>query len=163
MANIIYAAEEYPKNHPCSVFLAGSIDLGKAVDWQKSLCSSLNDYDIVILNPRRKSWDASWEQSIDNPLFTEQVNWELDALEHATYIVMHLASGSKAPISLLELGLFANSQKIIVSCAANFWRRGNVEVVCSRYNIPLFSSISEVEKILKHRFQKQLQTNNSQS
>jgi len=160
MANIIYAPEEYPLNHPCSVFLAGSIDMGKAFDWQQALCDSLNGYDIVLLNPRRKSWDASWEQSIDNPLFAEQVNWELDALEHATCIVMHLASGSKAPISLLELGLFANSQKIIISCAPDFWRHGNVEIVCSRYNIPLYSSVSELERILKTRFEKQLQKTN---
>ena len=138
MAKIVHAPDPYPKTHPCSVFLAGSIDMGAAINWQRELCSQLKDYPVLLLNPRRESWDSSWEQSINNPLFTEQVNWELDALNHATYIVMNLAAESMAPISLLELGLFANSQKMLISCAPNFWRRGNVEVVCSRYHIPLF-------------------------
>jgi hypothetical protein len=35
---------------------------------------------ILVLNPRREDWDSSWIQSIDNPQFREQVEWEIYAL-----------------------------------------------------------------------------------
>src|SRR5262249_52806894 len=61
----------------CAVFLAGSIEMGTASAWQDALTAALADRDLVILNPRRDAWDASWSQSIDNPMFREQVEWEL--------------------------------------------------------------------------------------
>jgi len=34
------------------IFLAGSIEMGKAIDWQKTIMDSLSDLeDVVILNP----------------------------------------------------------------------------------------------------------------
>ena len=43
-----------------SVFLAGSIEMGAAEDWQARLTHALQDLDVLILNPRRDEWDASW-------------------------------------------------------------------------------------------------------
>lgn len=51
------------------VFLAGSIEMGEAEDWQAQVVKELSDY--TILNPRRGDWDSSWEQSINNPHFKE--------------------------------------------------------------------------------------------
>jgi hypothetical protein len=126
-----------PSDGRHTLFLAGSIDMGATEDWQAEVVSRLSDLDIVVLNPRRDDWDASWRQSIDEPQFRGQVEWELDGLERADVIAMWLARESQAPISLLELGLFARSGKVVVGCPAGFWRRGNVEVVCARYEIPL--------------------------
>ena len=124
-----------------AVFLAGSIEMGTAIDWQAALTAALGDAlgerDVMVLNPRRDSWDASWRQSIDNPQFRGQVEWELDGLERADVIAMWLAPDTKAPISLLELGLHARSGKLVVGCPDGYWRKGNVEVVCARYGIPL--------------------------
>ncbi len=92
-----------------SIFLAGSIEMGQAEDWQTSLENSLQDQNCVILNPRREEWDASWEQSINNPPFREQVEWELDAQERAGFIAMYFAPDTRAPITLLDLGLAARS------------------------------------------------------
>ena len=69
-----------------SIFLAGSIEMGKAEDWQAYIGNNLFSHDIIILNPRREHWDSSWKQSIDNPVFKEQVDWELDALGQADLI-----------------------------------------------------------------------------
>lgn len=137
--------------HQKSVFLAGSIDNGKSVDWQAEVTQKLGDLDVVVLNPRRDDWDASWTQSIANPQFREQVEWEMDGLELSDFILIHFASGSMAPISLLELGLHAKSAKMIVSCASDFWRRGNIEVVCFRYGIPLFSELKDAVAMLRNR------------
>ena len=40
-----------------------------------------------------------------------------------------LRSPARAPITLLELGLFARSGKLIVCCPDGYWRKGNIEVV----------------------------------
>src|SRR5947207_12517647 len=58
------------------VFLAGSIEMGEAEQWQKRIVAALSGAgDLVILNPRRDDWDGSWEQRADDPRFSEQVNW----------------------------------------------------------------------------------------
>jgi len=119
------------------VFLAGSIEMGTAAEWQAEFIAALGDRDLVVLNPRRDEWDASWRQSIEEPRFRGQVEWELDGLDRADVIAMWLAPETKAPISLLELGLHARSGKLVVGCPDGFWRRGNVEIVCARHGIPL--------------------------
>ena len=119
-----------------SIFLAGSIASGAADMWQDRLIDALNEEKVTFLNPRRDAWDSSWEQSIDNPQFREQVEWELAGLEIASTIAMYFAPEAKAPITLLELGLYARSGRLIVCCPDGFWRKGNVDVVCSTYGIP---------------------------
>jgi hypothetical protein len=127
-----------------SIFLAGTIELGNSVDWQSEAINSIISrlgVGINIFNPRRKDWDSSWVQSIENPNFYRQVDWELRALDLADYILMFFDPKSKSPISLLELGLYATSKKMMVVCPNGFWRKGNVEMVCEKYNIPLFTAI----------------------
>lgn len=119
-----------------TVFLAGSIEMGGADDWQSRIIARL-PREVIVLNPRRAEWDSSWRQSIHEPRFREQVEWELDALERAHVIAMWLVADTKSPISLLELGLFARSDKVIVGCPDGFWRKGNVEVVATRYGCQL--------------------------
>jgi hypothetical protein len=134
-----------------SLFLAGSIAMGAAEPWQAEVERALADLPIVILNPRRDAWDASWEQSIANPQFREQVEWELEGLERATAIAMYFAPATKAPITLLELGLLARSGKVVVCCPPGFWRRGNVEVVCARFGVELVESLSELVERVRQR------------
>jgi Nucleoside 2-deoxyribosyltransferase like len=127
------------------IFLAGSIEMGLAEQWQERIVKAISDVSgLVILNPRRDDWDASWEQRASNPQFSEQVNWELDMLDAADIVVMYLAPGTKAPISLLELGLCARTGKLRVCCPEGFWRRGNVEMVCERYQIPLSATLDDL-------------------
>jgi hypothetical protein len=134
-----------------SVFLAGSIEMGLAANWQQEVEHALNDLPVVILNPRRDEWDATWVQSIDNPQFREQVEWELDAQDLAGTIGMYFAPATKAPVTMLELGLFARSGKLVVCCPEGFWRKGNVEVVCARYDIPLVDEFTEFVALLRER------------
>jgi len=124
-----------------SFFLAGSIEQDKAELWQDYIIQKLDNGIITILNPRRKSWDSSWKEDISNPIFYEQVSWELEAQEKAAFIAMYFDPKTKSPISLLELGLFANSGKLVVCCPPGFWKKGNVDVVCQRYHIPQVENI----------------------
>jgi hypothetical protein len=129
-----------------TVFLAGSIEMGVAEDWQEKVEKFFQPYprEVVVLNPRRDEWDSSWEQDILNPQFYQQVNWELDALEKADLIIMYFSPDTRSPISLLELGIFAESGKMLVCCPTGFWRKGNVDIVCERYGIPNYESLQEL-------------------
>ena len=131
-----------------AIFLAGSIEMDKAVNWQKRCEEELSE-NYIIFNPRRDSWNNSWEQSIDNPQFKEQVTWELNALEEADTIIMFFANDTKSPISLLELGLFAHSDKMKVVVEEGFWRKGNIDIVCERYKIEQFDSLDILLEKLK--------------
>ena len=124
-----------------NLFLAGTIDQGNSEDWQTKVINHFKDSPLTILNPRRDDWDVSWDQSIYNPQFREQVEWELDCLDKCSHILMHFEESSKSPITLLELGLYANSKKIIVSCPMKFWRRGNIEIISNKFKIPLFTNL----------------------
>lgn len=126
-----------------TVFLAGSIEMGMAEDWQRLAEEALVDCEVTIFNPRRDDWDSSWEQRIHNSEFNHQVNWEMDRLEEADHILMYFAPSTKSPISLLELGLHAKDEKLIVVCPDGFWRKGNVEIVCLREGIWLYESLAD--------------------
>ena len=134
-----------------TVFLAGSIEMGVAADWQTRLSLALESEAICILNPRRDEWDASWEQSISNPVFREQVEWELEAQEIADLIVMYFVPETKSPITLLELGLFARTGKLVVCCPDGFWRKGNVQIVCDRYEIKIVDTLDDLITSIRFR------------
>ena len=136
-----------------SVFLAGSIDMGTAIDWQADLTKALSDLEIKVYNPRRPNWDSTWTQEITFDPFRKQVEWELGNLERVDVIAMYLPEASKAPISLLELGLFASSGRLIVACPKKFWRQGNVEIVCKRYNVPLVETVEKLEELVRERLE----------
>jgi hypothetical protein len=132
-----------------SVFLAGSIEMDDAPRWQDQLAAALVDTELVVLNPRRDEWQVEWEQRARCEPFREQVEWELEGLERADLVCFYFAPGTKSPISLLELGLLAHTDRAVVCCPEGFWRLGNVEIVCARYGIPLLASLDELAEHLQ--------------
>lgn len=127
-----------------SVFLAGSIEMGKAENWQEKVSKHFESHGWNVFNPRRDDWDSSWKQNFENPQFNQQVLWELDALEKSDLIIMYFDPSTKSPISLLEMGIHIRSGKLHVVCPDGFWRKGNVEIVCQYYNIPLYENIEDL-------------------
>lgn len=136
-------------NEFVNIFLAGSIELGLAEKWQEKVITALSDKPIRFLNPRRNDWDSSWKQDIHNDNFVEQVIWELNSLEMAQIIIMYFDPNTKSPISLLELGLHAKEQKLVVLCPEGFWRKGNVDVVCEYYGINQVDTFDELIKFIR--------------
>ena len=133
------------------VFLAGSIEMGAAENWQERATHWFSDYGFNVLNPRRDDWNPGWRQSITNPQFKEQVTWELECQENCDVILMHFCEETKSPITLLELGLFCERTPLVVSCPLGFWRRGTVEIVCDRYGVRLLDSL---EAAIPHAIEK---------
>jgi len=150
---ILKAPENFDKNKQRKIFLAGSIEMGKAEDWQTKVSNALDSEEVLILNPRRDDWDSSWEQKKENKQFAEQVNWELKAQEESEVILMYFDKNTQSPITLLELGLFGPSAgNMIVCCPEGFWRKGNVDIVCERYNIKQVETIEEMIEACKKIF-----------
>jgi hypothetical protein len=146
-----------PKRVPldnASVFLAGSIEMGKARLWQDEMTKALADLPVTVINPRREDWNSEWKQTEDFGPFKEQVDWEMDYLNDVDVIALYFQPGTMSPISLLELGLHAASGKVIVCCPEGFWRKGNVDIVCHRYNLERVASQEELITATRQRLEK---------
>lgn len=117
--------------------------MGAAENWQAKVTKYFMELtDFTVLNPRREDWDNSWEQTFTSPNFYQQVNWELNGLDRATHIILYLLPDTKSPVSLLELGLYAASGKLLICCPTGFWRKGNVDIVAERYGIPVYEDLN---------------------
>jgi hypothetical protein len=142
----VQAPNEYAVDDEPTIFLAGSIEMGAAERWQDRVIRTLADLDVLILNPRRDDFDPKASQEADDPYFNQQVNWELDGLEAADFILFYFDPKTKSPITLMELGLHVNSYDttVIVCCPPGFYRRGNVEIVCQRAGITMVDTFDEM-------------------
>lgn len=119
------------------VFLTGTIDGGKSDNWQRKFYKVLKEkcqQKITIFNPRRDEWPDNHSSEVRN-----QIRWEHEHLDKADIIVMNILPDSKSPITLMEMGMFAESGKLMVFCQKDFYRYDNVDMVCKRYNIPLYN------------------------
>lgn len=159
MTRVIKAPEAYEHGNAIRIFLGGSIDMGTAENWQDRLTKDLSGYsdeDLILLNPRRDDWDSSWVQDpTPGTQFYEQVAWELTQQEEAEGLVYYFAADSKSPITLLELGLF-NEMNTVVCCSKEFYRYGNVKMVCDRYSIPIVETYEELVTFIKGAIDEEL-------
>lgn len=134
-----------PPNAPTyrkfSVFTAGSIEMGNAVQWQNHMAISLSHLPITVCNPRRGHWNPDITPLARDEDFRTQVEWELDALEQADVICFFFDVTTKSTVS-----------QVVVCCGDEYWKGGNVELTCRRYDIPFVKSFAElvpaVEKML---------------
>jgi hypothetical protein len=141
-----------------TLFLAGTIDNGTSVDWQKKVANELQNEKVTIFNPRRESWNAAPTQED----LEFQIEWELERIEMCEFVLMHLEDDSKSPVSLLELGLLlatpdfepqyaASRKKLIVSCSPKFYRYTNVARTCERYDTIIFHSLDDAIDVTRQR------------
>lgn len=147
---VVKPPNKVPATEDVVIFLAGSIEMGSAEDWQAAIEMSLNGEDCALLNPRRVDWNPDWVQSIDHPEFADQVTWEMDGIENADLVVFYFAPGTKSPISLMELGWASGLNKsAIVCCPEGYWRKGNVDIICMRHGIPTVDSFDDLIRHVK--------------
>ncbi|WP_442802172.1 nucleoside 2-deoxyribosyltransferase domain-containing protein [Sphingobium sp. CR2-8] len=141
MAVTVTSPQPLPATHDrARLFLGGSIDMGKASDWQRDMIAALAAERVTILNPRRPDWNPAWKPEASDPNFRSQVEWELAALDSADIIILYFAPGSQSPVSLLEMGLHARSGKLVIFCPDGYWRKGNVDITAERYGAKQLSS-----------------------
>jgi len=144
-----------PTYRKFTVFTAGSIEMGDAVNWQPLMATLLNHLPITVCNPRKGKWDQSITQQAKDEFFRQQVVWELEALEQADVICFFFDTRTKSPVSLLELGRWMDSDKVVVCCGQDYWKSGNVHITCEEYGVQCVETfeelVPEVEKMLKKK------------
>ena len=136
-----------------TVFLAGSIEMGKAQEWQQAVINACKDLEIIFYNPRRDDWDSSWTQCISNPEFNEQVTWELDKIDSSEAVIFYFDPDTTSPVTLLELGYVIGdaTKEVIVCCPDGYFRRGNIEIMCERSGIPFVNTLEDLIGELRER------------
>lgn len=138
-----------PIDNSVKVFLAGTIDADTgSEDWQHKICKRIEDttnnkYNITIYNPRREEFPDSGSSEV-----RRQIKWEHKHMDDADLIVMNILEDSKSPISLMEMGMYAESGKLVVFCKTGFYRYDNVQMVCKKYNVPLHNT-NDIDEICK--------------
>lgn len=136
----IFAPMEYKWSPEPKLFLAGSI---QTKNWRRDIVYLLRDRLVTIFNPVSKNWYSSWKQDKDFAPFSEIVHWGITAMEICDVIFMYFDPKTQSPISLLEFGLFAHTNKLIVLCPDGFLGKGSVDIICDRYNIIQIGSFEE--------------------
>ena len=79
----------------------------------------------------------------------------------ADVVMIYFVPGTQAPISLLELGMYATmygGEKVVVYCPEGFWKRGNVRIVCGRFGVECLESVEEVERVVREKLVAKLAT-----
>ena len=118
-----------------------SINLSSLTNPKQRICVSININNSATITIDIPKWLHE---------FYKQVEWELNDLDKSDLIIMYFDPNTKSPISLLELGLYATSKKLHVICPEGFWRKGNVDIICKKYDIPLYETINEfINKIFE--------------
>lgn len=132
--------EEIRSGYYVTIFLAGTIDMGNSENWQAALVETFSSSEgrYILYNPRRDTFTNTPEE------MDYQVNWELDHLEKSQIIIMNILGSSKSPVTLLEMGLFMKSGKLLVACEPDYYRHANVLLTCARYNVPLYPSLQSL-------------------
>jgi hypothetical protein len=126
------------------IFLGGSIEMGKAPDWQAAFADKIASLPVAAFNPRRIRWDDSLEQDIKNKALLHQIHWEMTNLDRADLIILYLHPNTISPVSLMELGRYSQSGKVIVCCPEGYHRRGNVQYLCEKDNVLLLDDFDEL-------------------
>lgn len=133
------------------LFLGGSIEEGRAPNWQREVIGWLKPYPMTVLNPRRDEWDANASES----LLREQIEWELDAQESADLRVYVFAPNTLSPITLLELGAY-HHKPTLVYVDRDYRRALNVELLCQRLRVSYTNNWNEFEMRLRNRLEPML-------
>jgi nucleoside 2-deoxyribosyltransferase len=137
-----------------TIFLAGSIEMGKAEPWQDKLANTdLANEKVILFNPRRTDWDSTWIQDpTEGTQFHRQVTWELDHIEKSDIVVFYFDPKTQSPITLLELGsCIGHGKNIIVCCPDGYFRKGNVVIACRRIGVEPVNSYDELVEKIKER------------
>lgn len=136
---IITSEQKIPEknSHEKYVFLAGSIDNRYFGNWRKETAKKL-ETKVNVFDPTNMKHD-----SLNDAEMKSHIIWELDALAIADKILLNFLPDSKSPISLVELGLYVASNKLIVVCPKEFYKSRYVFTLCEKYNTPIFENLNK--------------------
>jgi hypothetical protein len=120
------------------VFLAGSMDYKSSSSWRDKVINEFDDKNKNFFDPTNIDHDELNESEMES-----HIQWELEAMSMADKIVLNFLPDSLSPISLVELGLYVQSEKLVVVCPKEFYQSNYVYVLCEKYNTPAYPNIDE--------------------
>lgn len=126
-------------------FLAGSIDMSEVENWRETVVGKLNGY-TNFFDPTHLNHDT-----LNDTEMREHIRWELDALQLSDLVLLNLLPNYKSPVSLIELGVYVQSGKLVVVCPLRFYQRRYIEELCARYNTLIFSDLSRAIEYIKDK------------
>ena len=128
-----------------SVFLAGSIEMGRAELWQTEIAERFLEAGAAVFDPRRLDWNWDWPQdATPGTPFERQVAWEQDHLARADLVWFRFCAGTASIVSMLELGQsLAAGRRIVIQADPGYMRRANIEIVARNAGVPVFAEKEE--------------------
>ncbi|TLD08582.1 uncharacterized protein PgNI_07160 [Pyricularia grisea] len=131
------------------VYLAGSMPVTGTADWREALVGSLAHVPVTWVDPTRPEWDESWREDDDHGPFREHVKWEIEMKDRADLVIVHFGASSRPSDGLLELGILAGSRRRCkVVCESGYQKRGDVVMLCQRYQIDVFNTVDALARKL---------------
>lgn len=123
------------------VFLAGTSEHFGESGWREGVVESLEKVGAVIVSPRPAGgcdYGAETELELEN-----RKDWERQAMDSADYILFNFVPGRESSVSLMELGLYASTRKLVVSCPQGYSRLSSVRHTCRVSSVPLYSGLDD--------------------
>lgn len=115
------------------IFLAGTTG-----EWRKAIINYFRPYPDYFV--------------IVDPTNSQDYTWELNALEQVDVIVVFFEKVNIGAVSLMELGLSMQFTEIAVGCEPEFWAEKLIKDVTGFYDVPLFSSLSDLCEHIANMF-----------
>ena len=117
----IEAPTEYDERDGPRLFLAGGLSDGG--NWQLRMASLLADEEVVLLNPRRRSFPED-----DPAASTTQIEWEYRHIHRADAMLFWFPCETLCPIALYELGMGVRTVRpLFVGAHPAYRLRGDLE------------------------------------
>jgi len=119
------------------IFLAGSMNTTVDNNWRQDVVNQLDSV-YHFYDPTNNNHDK-----LNDSQMKEHIKWELDALKMADKIILNFLPNAQSPISLVELGLYMSTSKLIVICPKEFHQSRYVHVLCKQYCTPYFHNMND--------------------
>jgi hypothetical protein len=153
---IVKPPQHYNPDRP-SVFLAGSIEQGKAEDWQVKVAQEIDSDQVIVYNPRRDRWTELDQKQLD-----DQIMWEQRYLFKSSFGFFYFAPDTTSVVSMLELGQVLESTRYsgeasyqFIAVHPKYFRRENIKFTCGKYGVAVFDSVDMATYFLKRRLYEQ--------
>lgn len=125
-----------------SYFMAGGIT--GCPGWQDDVREFMQEEDVILVNPRRKDFDA-----LDPDAEVAQIAWEAKYLQEVDRIMFWFPKETLCPITLFELGAWSHSEKpILVGVHPDYKRKRDVEIQM-KLRRPEVEVVYSVEHLVK--------------
>jgi hypothetical protein len=120
------------------VFLQVVSIFKESTSWRDTIIKG-SSKNTIFFDPTREDHDE-----LGNKEMVCHIQWELEALEIVDMIILNFLPEAKSPISLVELGLYMKSNKLIVVCPKEFYQYHYVSTICAKYNTPIYHNLQEI-------------------